>query len=326
MKKFLFSFLFIIASLLSGEGFSAETLIKTLDGYTPIEKIEVGQIIESFDCENNEITTNSVVAKYSYTAKKYLVFKLENEEIICSCNQKFYLSILDKWFKAKELLSNKVIKNCFCHEYKIIDIIEIEKTKELYTLTVNPHHNFFVTQSNISAHNFGITLVWIFGEGVALGETVSITGCSIAAAFTAGILGTFLNNFRNDQDPPPPPSSSTPPNSSNHHINSPKPPDDEKDPETAHNMEEVLRKTALGKSIKDKLQKTNKIVQNQRVYKVTKKVPEFDLKKGDQIYLDGKHKDHLEIFGKDNIFKRVIDFAGKKIENKTNRGAGRTLD
>ncbi|MGT2964055.1 pre-toxin TG domain-containing protein [Streptococcus acidominimus] len=88
------------------------------------------------------------------------------------------------------------------------------------------------------------------------------------------------------------------------------------------NMNEFLS-SDFGREIGDKLQKTKKRYDGQTVYKVTEDIG--DLKKGDQLYLDGLHKDHLEVFDKRGKFQQVLNLDGTTNNIKTDRGIGRRL-
>jgi len=63
------------------------------------------------------------------------------------------------------------------------------------------------------------------------------------------------------------------------------------------------------------------------VYEVTEKLPEYGLKKGDQLCLDGLHKDHLEIFDKKNLFRDIFNLDGSPNTGKARKAAneGRKL-
>lgn len=49
------------------------------------------------------------------------------------------------------------------------------------------------------------------------------------------------------------------------------------------------------------------------------------LKKGDQIYLDGAHKNHLEVFDSKGNFKTVLNLDGTFNEAKDNAAKGQKL-
>lgn len=105
--------------------------------------------------------------------------------------------------------------------------------------------------------------------------------------------------------------------------------DDEQDKKeqknsAVHNMQDFFKNTPFGLLIEDCVEKTKKYVQGQPVYKVLQNFGK-SLRKGDQIYLDNLHKDHLEVFAKDGSFKTVLDFEGNEIFSKVQRAKGRTI-
>lgn len=94
--------------------------------------------------------------------------------------------------------------------------------------------------------------------------------------------------------------------------------------QAVENMDEFFD-TEFGSEIKDNLSKTKKRVDGQNVYKVDKNMPEYGLKKNDQLYLDGLHKDHLEVFDKRGKSKTVLDLDGSKNSVKVKKAEGRIL-
>jgi hypothetical protein len=92
------------------------------------------------------------------------------------------------------------------------------------------------------------------------------------------------------------------------------------------NMGEFFKQTVFGEQAKNYSQKTSKIYQGQTVYKANNDVSQY-LEKGDQFYLDGKHKNHLEVFNRESKFKYVLNLDGSININKTDKadGEGRIL-
>lgn len=90
------------------------------------------------------------------------------------------------------------------------------------------------------------------------------------------------------------------------------------------NMSEFLKKSGFGNDIKDSTQKTSKQYQGQSIYQAQNKTGDT-IKKGDQLYLDAKHKDHLEVFDKNGNFKAVLNLDGSVNIDKTKAGQGRKL-
>ena len=90
------------------------------------------------------------------------------------------------------------------------------------------------------------------------------------------------------------------------------------------NMSEFLKNTSFGGEVKNITRKTSKQYQGQSVYQAQGKKGDL-IKKGDQLYLDAMHKDHLEVFDKNGNFKAVLNLDGSVNIEKTNAGQGRKL-
>ncbi|XBS68904.1 hypothetical protein ABK905_20435 [Acerihabitans sp. KWT182] len=90
--------------------------------------------------------------------------------------------------------------------------------------------------------------------------------------------------------------------------------------------ERVFKQTEFGELTKINSQKTSKICQGQTVYRANDNISQV-LRKGDQFYLDGGHKNHLEVFDMNDKFKRVLNLDGSINYDKTAKAEreGRTL-
>ncbi|MEJ1095807.1 MULTISPECIES: RHS repeat-associated core domain-containing protein [unclassified Pseudoxanthomonas] len=88
-----------------------------------------------------------------------------------------------------------------------------------------------------------------------------------------------------------------------------------------------LKGSEFGKSIAGSLIKTSRQYQGQSIYKVTEKIENSILKKGDQLYMDAKHKDHIEVFDSTGKAKAVLNMDGTTNVKKTEAAieAGRRL-
>lgn len=90
------------------------------------------------------------------------------------------------------------------------------------------------------------------------------------------------------------------------------------------NMNEFLKQSGFGSEIKRTAQKSSQQYQGQSVYKATGDVGEY-IKKGDQFYLDGQHKNHLEVFNSQGKFKAVLNLDGTINKAKTEAAKGRKI-
>ncbi len=83
------------------------------------------------------------------------------------------------------------------------------------------------------------------------------------------------------------------------------------------NMNEFFNNTEFGISLKDSVSKTSAIVKGESVYRIDKKIDNPILDKGDGIYLDSLHKDHLEVVNKRGKVKAVLNLDGTLNVKKT---------
>ncbi|MFA9501120.1 hypothetical protein ACERCG_12055 [Mannheimia sp. E30BD] len=88
-------------------------------------------------------------------------------------------------------------------------------------------------------------------------------------------------------------------------------------------MNDFLKNKEFGQNLSQILTKTSKRYQGQTIYEVNKS--ELGFKKGDQIYLDNLHKDHLEVFDRNGNFKGVYNLDGSLNAEKTKNSYGRKL-
>lgn len=92
------------------------------------------------------------------------------------------------------------------------------------------------------------------------------------------------------------------------------------------NMGEFFKQSGFGSQMKESAQKTNQLFQGQSVYQAKGSVGDY-IAKGDKYYLDGLHKDHIEVFDSKGKVKAVLNIDGSFNDAKTKaaRAEGRRL-
>jgi len=85
---------------------------------------------------------------------------------------------------------------------------------------------------------------------------------------------------------------------------------------SAGKMGELLKQHGFGNTVKGNTQKTDQQCQGQSICKATDNIGDY-IKKEDQFYLGGLHKDHIEIFDKRGNFRAVLNLDGSVNERKT---------
>ena len=92
------------------------------------------------------------------------------------------------------------------------------------------------------------------------------------------------------------------------------------------NMGEFFKQSGFGSQMKESAQKTSQIFQGQSVYQAKGAVGDY-IAKGDKYYLDGLHKDHIEVFDSKGKVKAVLNIDGSFNDAKTKaaRAEGRRI-
>ena len=180
--------------------FPANTLVKTEFGYKEICQIEVGDLVESLS--SGEIVFSKVIYKRSIVEKGFIVIKLANETIVVSRDQRFYLPYQKKWQKV-ELLKPKDVFLKNAGQYAEIEEIHFDDNSiELFDISVEKTHNYFVSKDNILAHNFVpffIAATFLFGGGAIEFASFS-AGVGLVAA-GIGAVALSLNQKKNKSKP-----------------------------------------------------------------------------------------------------------------------------
>jgi hypothetical protein len=85
------------------------------------------------------------------------------------------------------------------------------------------------------------------------------------------------------------------------------------------NMQEVFKKEEFGKLLEKCVEKIEGVkYQGQQAYRAIKDMVEFGIKEGDKLYLDGLHKDHIEIFkgGIKGAPRNILSVDGRELPEK----------
>ena len=140
--------------------FVGETLVKKYDIETerfvkvPIEQIKIGDYVASYD-ENTKTNIVSYVSEvYKNSAKELVKIYIDGECITTTLTHPFFSVDRNCWVSADELGENENLLN-YALEPICIDSIEIISgdERDVYNLTVEDSHNYYVGESEILVHN-----------------------------------------------------------------------------------------------------------------------------------------------------------------------------
>ncbi len=134
--------------------FVAGTKVLTENGYKNIEDIKVGDMVYSYNFDNNELELKKVIKLINSKAQETYKMDIGNQTIEMSLRHELY--IIDKgWTRAYDVkVGDKMISsNNEVVTIRKIDLITYDNPINTYNLTVEGNNNYFVTYSKVLVHN-----------------------------------------------------------------------------------------------------------------------------------------------------------------------------
>lgn len=175
----------LFPSIISG------SLIKTNNGFTPVESITIGSNIIGYDGIS---LINVTVTHISKTTTETIIIITTDEGCIYAApTQLFYNPACKTWIAAQSITTNTTLFNVHANHCSCLNVetISVPPTDVYHISTTNPH-NFFVTEQVLLTHNtfpvIIISLAWLLGEGI------KFAGLSIGAAALGSYVGIELYN------------------------------------------------------------------------------------------------------------------------------------
>lgn len=181
-----FSLLVFVTSTIFPEGFIAGTLIKTRNGYVPIEQLKENDSVISYGFKNKELCECKILKIKKQNYDKAIKIKANGSEIITALDHKFYLPLSKKrWGIASELKPKDSILRNIQYITQIDEVTKINCTSDFYSLSIDKYHNFFITELDFFVHNEPITLGsiggWVFTVEILWPAFVGISTCIFKA-------------------------------------------------------------------------------------------------------------------------------------------------
>jgi hypothetical protein len=134
--------------------FVAGTLITTADGFTPIEEIQVGDLVWASNPETGETDLKPVVNTFINKAYHLIHITVDGQEISTTSEHPFWVP-QKGWIPAIALRAGDELL-LLCGRIVIIEIIQheiLENPITVYNFEVEDFHTYFVTEIAVLVHN-----------------------------------------------------------------------------------------------------------------------------------------------------------------------------
>lgn len=178
--------IFPFSPLLQAHGFCAGTKINGPQGYSAIEDLAIGSRVLSYDYHEN-FSVQPLIAVTKAKASHFIRIWFKDHYLDTSSDQLFSHARKKKWVAAKALEKHDILL-CNRSEELVIDAVEsIEQEVDVYVLSVNKSHTYYVTDHNILVHNIVPIVIGVsFAFG---GGTIEFMGISAGVVALGAALG-----------------------------------------------------------------------------------------------------------------------------------------
>jgi len=151
------------ADTVCANSFSGDTEVATEDGQKPIREIVVGEKVLAFDEGKNQTNYYPVTGVINHSDTTIVKLIIDNEEIITTQDHPFY-TLENGWMNAGKLVIGQHIRRSDGSSGIVKSVKVIQEIKQMYNLTVDQEHTFFVGEEEWLVHN----ACWNVGEKINL--------------------------------------------------------------------------------------------------------------------------------------------------------------
>ena len=147
----------------SGKGgkccFAAGTPVHTNHGDVPVEKIEVGDEVESRNRDNGRLESKPVTALTPLHKDRLLELRIEGERtpLRPSIDHPFWVKRGDaqdgEWMLAGEMRTGDLVQSIQGNWRRVVSITPLPGQETVYNFTVDQDHDYFVGETGFLVHN-----------------------------------------------------------------------------------------------------------------------------------------------------------------------------
>jgi Pretoxin HINT domain len=130
--------------------FVAGTIVSTINGLAPIERIRTGDHIRTIDLKERKLGSSRVVKTFKFPKIQVLELGFDDETIACTPQHRFYRR---GWVAAMNLKPGDTLYGGDGKEAELKSVRRKLKLQFVYNLGVEGRHNYLVGKSKLLVHN-----------------------------------------------------------------------------------------------------------------------------------------------------------------------------
>lgn len=294
-------------------GFSLDAVVLSPQGFISIGHLQKDSCVTSYDVATDSYLQGTVRnhSTYIFSLAYRVVF---DNDISFVASPKQLVRCSESWRFVKDLKKGDRLK-CCDGSYAVVLLVEMRSGEQLLCeITVDPYHTFCVTPRGIIAHNYPIAIFAVAPPVISALSKVAIVGVVSGALWSLFGKNSRNNSIHNNFS------------TSSSCSASPPPPEDPRNKTKYKNMKQVFNESPMGEKLKKVTRRTKFRYKGAKIYKVIQDVEEWGIKKGDWLYLDTLHYDHLEVFDKSGeVVRTILNMDGTQNAMKLKQAGVRSI-
>ncbi|HVX00943.1 MAG TPA: polymorphic toxin-type HINT domain-containing protein, partial [Candidatus Babeliaceae bacterium] len=137
--------LFFLYGSLYCDGFTGLTPIKCSDGYKAIQELKQDDLVFGFNFTTNERSLEKIKRTACFKVNSIVRLGFGNQTLEMALDQRLFVPTIKRWVTAQQLVSDPDLVRQLQETYPLKTIDLIVQDTEVYALTVENIHNFYVT-------------------------------------------------------------------------------------------------------------------------------------------------------------------------------------
>ena len=128
------------------------TLVAVPDGFTPIERLRVGDSVLAFDFGGRSVARDRVLRTHRTEVSSFLNVAMEGESLLVTSQHPFYL-LGRGWTRAQNLSAGNHLWNRGGSDVEITAVHQVSQKAIVFNISVGEHQNYLVGGRAILVHN-----------------------------------------------------------------------------------------------------------------------------------------------------------------------------